>query len=68
MKMTKRFDCVDMMHGGARGIYEDSKDLTREEELEYWRQKTAQLRPDDANQQKDSAATRRGCRTHRNKP
>ena len=42
---TKRFDCVDMMHRGAKRIYRATKDLSRKQELEYWRQKAAQLLP-----------------------
>ena len=40
---TKRFDCVDMMHRGAKRIYQATKELSRDEELEFWRQKAAQL-------------------------
>jgi hypothetical protein len=40
---TKRFDCVDMMHRGAKRIYRATKGMSRDEELEYWRQKTAQV-------------------------
>jgi hypothetical protein len=40
---TKRFDCVDMMHRGAKRIYRATKNLSRSEELEFWRQKAAQL-------------------------
>ena len=39
----KPFDCVDMMHRGAKRIYRATKDLSRDEELEYWRQKAAEL-------------------------
>ena len=42
---TKRFDCVDLMHRGAKRIYQATKNLSRHEELEYWRQKAAQLLP-----------------------
>jgi hypothetical protein len=42
---TKHLDCVEMMHRGARRIHEATKDLSRSEELEYWRQKAAQLPP-----------------------
>lgn len=56
---TKRFDCVDMMHRGAKRIYEATKALSRGEELEYWRQKAAQLLPDDANQRKNAATKRK---------
>jgi hypothetical protein len=40
---TKRFDCVDMMHRGAKRIYRATKGLSRSEELDFWRQKQAQL-------------------------
>lgn len=36
MTKKKHFDCVEMMHKGALRIYEETKDMTREEELEYW--------------------------------
>jgi hypothetical protein len=38
---TKRFDCVDMMHRGAERIYRATKDMSHEEELEFWRGKAA---------------------------
>lgn len=34
---TKSFDCVEMMDRGALRIYEETKDMTVEEELAYWR-------------------------------
>lgn len=34
---TKTFDCVEMMHQGALRIYEETKGMTMEEELAYWR-------------------------------
>lgn len=36
MTMKKSFDCVEMMHEGALRIYEETKDMTKEEELAYW--------------------------------
>jgi len=40
MKTKKKdFDCVEMMHEGALRIYEKTKDMTREEELAYWRER-----------------------------
>jgi hypothetical protein len=33
---TKAFDCVEMKRECARRIYEQIKDMTREEELAYW--------------------------------
>jgi hypothetical protein len=39
----KSFDCVAMKHRGSRKIYEETKDLTLEQELKYWRRKTEAL-------------------------
>ncbi|MBX3177611.1 MAG: hypothetical protein KF886_09635 [Candidatus Hydrogenedentes bacterium] len=36
---TKKFDCVEFMHDGALRIYEETKGMTLEEEMAYWRQK-----------------------------
>jgi len=45
MKQTeKKFDCVEMKREGARRIYEATKDMTREEELAYWRERGIALR------------------------
>ena len=38
---TKSFDCVEMMDRGALRIYEETKDMTLEEELAYWRLRQA---------------------------
>jgi len=47
LKMKKKkFDCVEMMHEGARRIYEETRGMSREEELEYWRKETERLFPD----------------------
>ena len=43
--MTKKsFDCVEMMHEGALRIYEETKDMTEEEELAYWRRQNEEAR------------------------
>jgi len=45
MKKTKKsFDCVEMMHEGALRIYEETKDMTEEEELAYWRRQNEEAR------------------------
>ncbi len=45
MKKTKKsFDCVEMMHEGALRIYEETKDMTKEEELAYWELKNEEAR------------------------
>lgn len=40
MKKKKSFDCVAMKHRGSRKIYQETKNLTLAQELEYWRRKT----------------------------
>lgn len=42
--MKKDFDCVEMKRRGAQRVYETIKDMTREEEIEYWRRRTAEMR------------------------
>jgi len=42
--MNKKFDCVEMKHRAARIIQKKISELTREEELEYWKAQTKELR------------------------
>lgn len=45
MKTKKKsFDCVEMMHQAALRIYEETKDMTEEEELAYWERKNQEMR------------------------
>ena len=45
MKKTKKtFDCVEMMHRGALRIHEETKNLTKEQRLAYWKQKNDEAR------------------------
>lgn len=57
---TKPFDCVDMMHRGAKRIYEATKALSRSEEVEYWRQKAAQLSLPGTARENSAAAAQKG--------
>ena len=41
---TKKFDCVEMKRKGAGKVYEATKDMTVEEEVEYWRKRTKEAR------------------------
>ena len=41
---TKRFDCVEMKRRGAEKIMQEIQGMTREEELQYWRRGTEELR------------------------
>jgi len=36
----KKFDCVEMKHKAALEIYEETKNLTFKQKVEYWRQKS----------------------------
>jgi hypothetical protein len=41
---TKTFDCVEMKRRGSQRIYEAVKDMTFEQEVEYWRVRNRQFR------------------------
>jgi esterase/lipase superfamily enzyme len=41
---TKTFDCVKMKRKGAEKIYRDLKDKTVSEQVEYWRQRSEDMR------------------------
>ena len=41
---TKTFDCVEMKRRGSQRIYEATKDMTFEQELAYWRERSRQFR------------------------
>ena len=41
---TKRFDCVEMKRKGAQKVYEATKHMTLEEEVEYWLKRTEAAR------------------------
>ncbi|MHB9024973.1 MAG: hypothetical protein ACYC7E_12510 [Armatimonadota bacterium] len=43
--MKKRtFDCVEMMHQGAKFVRRQVEGMSLEEEAEYWRQQTEKLK------------------------
>ena len=42
---TKTFDCVEMMHRGAKRIHTATKGMSREKELAYWQAKARELLP-----------------------
>jgi hypothetical protein len=44
VKKTKTFDCVEMMHCGAERVKRETAGMTIEEQVEYWRQRTEELR------------------------
>jgi len=41
---TKTFDCVEMKRRGAEWVQKRLASMTPEQELEYWRQQTEELR------------------------
>jgi len=41
---TKKFDCVEMKREGARKVFEATKDMTVEQEVEYWQERTEAAR------------------------
>lgn len=41
---TKTFDCVEMKHRGAEKIREQTKDMTPEQELAFWQERSRLLR------------------------
>ena len=40
---TKTFDCVEMKRQGALRVHELLKDMTIEQQIEYWRQRSEQF-------------------------
>ena len=41
---TKTFDCVEMKRRGAAQVQQKVAGMTPQQELEYWREQTQQLR------------------------
>ncbi len=41
---AKESDCVEVMHRGALRIHEETKGMTVEEEVAYWRTRTKEAR------------------------
>ena len=37
---TKTFDCVEMKHKASLRIYEDTKNLSLDQRIAYWQQKS----------------------------
>ena len=44
MRKKKAFDCVEMMHRGAEYVRRQVDGMTPEEEAEFWRQQTEELK------------------------
>jgi hypothetical protein len=43
---TKNFDCVEMKRRGAKLVRQRLAGMTREQEIEYWRQRSEQFQRD----------------------
>ena len=41
---AKTFDCVEMKHRGAEKVREQTKDMTPEQDLVFWRERSCILR------------------------
>ncbi len=41
---TKTFDCVEMKRRGAARIHQRTKDLTVEQKIDYWGQRSEEFR------------------------
>lgn len=41
---AKTFDCVEMKHRGAEKVREQTKDVTLEQELEFWQERSRILK------------------------
>jgi hypothetical protein len=48
-----------MMHRGAKRIYRATKNLSRSQELEYWRLKASQLLPSPTEPARNGGAARK---------
>ena len=41
--MNKGFDCVSMKHKGAELVRKETRGMSRQKELEFWRKRTENL-------------------------
>jgi hypothetical protein len=53
---TKQFDCVEMKRRGAEYVYSIIKDMTPEQEIEYWRKRTEELREEQSKNRSKTTA------------
>jgi hypothetical protein len=53
----KRLNCVATKRRGAERIYQQIKDMTREEELEFWQQRSSELRREQEELRKKKGTT-----------
>ena len=55
--MTKEFDAVEMKRAGAAKVAERLARMSREEQLEYWRRRTEELRTRQESDARDRKRT-----------
>lgn len=55
---TKRFDCVDMKHKGAERVYQAISGLSKEQQLDYWKRGSEDLRRALQKVRENSAASK----------
>ncbi len=55
---TKEFDCVRMKEDGAKAVLEELENLTPEQQLDFWKRKTDELRRQVSQSQADEAKRR----------
>jgi hypothetical protein len=58
MKTIKGFDAVEMKRKGSLAVYERIKDMTLEQELDYWRKQSEALK----REQKQAVQRRRSSK------
>ena len=62
---TKPFDCVEMMHKGAKRIYESTKGMSRKAELVHWQNRAKELSPDEQSAVHHAGAVRESRPSYR---
>jgi len=53
---TKTFDCVEMKRRGALRVHERLKDMTVEQQIEYWRGRSEEFRREQQRQRAQTPA------------
>jgi hypothetical protein len=62
---TKTFDCVEMMHQGAKRIHEATRSMSRKAELAYWQARAKDLLPTAQPAEHHAAVVREGHAAYR---
>ncbi len=62
---AKAFDCVDMSREAALRVHERLKDMTVEQQIEYWRQRSEEFQRDEERRRAQAGVTSGSARTPR---